>query len=248
MENNQNMAIEFPGEWAFKKVLGPTFDEIGNDLARVYVRGRDLIFSAARKKIPHIEDGKQANLRVARDILWNGAFSDELISAEYFGGILAASRTEDGRSDETIPFVDVVKAMSSSQLKLHYDIYYSLAKSLRERRAQFDVFKLPKEEEIFISNNPGGGVDLTSLFRLDLISSFSYDRITIGNQVYPYCSARPALFGIMLYATVHNMLERWQAYGLIEFGDIEGIEPPDLFGSSLQEFTRSVEMHAGTAP
>lgn len=225
-----------------KKVLGPTLETIGDDLAQLYEKGRDRIFSAALKKIPDNEDEMCANLRVARDVLWNGAFSDEAISAEYFGGILATSRTVDGRSDDAIPFVDVVKAMSSSQLKLHFDIYHSLAKNLLKRTTRSNVFELPDAEEIFVFTLTNG-LDPTSLFRLNLVSSYSFDIVSINTTAYPYCSARPSLFGIMLYATVHNMLRRWQAYGLIEFGDIEGIEPPLIFGASLKEFTMKAKLH-----
>lgn len=242
MGNNQKTEIELPVEWVIKKVLGPTFEVMGDDLAQLYEKGRDRIFSAARKKITDIEDGKRANLRVARDVLWNGAFCDEAIGAEYFGGILAVSRSVDGRSDDAIPFADVVKAMSSKQLKLHYDFYHSLAKSLMERTTQWDVFELPNTEEIFVFKLTNG-VDPATLFRLNLISSYSTGVISINRRAYPYCSARPSLFGIMLYAAAHNMLKRWQAYGLIEFGDMEEIQPPLLFATSLEEFTRSAEIH-----
>ena len=64
------------------------------------------------------DDGKQANLGVSRDVLWNGAFSTESICAEYFGGILASSRSEDGKDDSAIPFVtdnaEMIRAMVSS--------------------------------------------------------------------------------------------------------------------------------------
>ena len=57
--------------------LGPTFDLVGDDLAKLYAAGRDKIIAFASKKIPNLADGKQANLRVSRDVLWNGAFSTE---------------------------------------------------------------------------------------------------------------------------------------------------------------------------
>ena len=173
-----------------------TFEEMGDDLAQLYEKGRNRIFSVARKKIPDVEDGKRANLRVARDVLWNGAFCDEAIGAEYFGGILAASRTVDGRSDDAIPFVDAVKAMSSSQLRLLYDFCHSLSKSLMERTTRSSVFELPRSEEIFVFWLTNG-IDPASLMRLVRISSYSFDIITIDRTAYPYCSARPSLFGIM---------------------------------------------------
>ncbi|MDE2823846.1 MAG: hypothetical protein OXK79_10115, partial [Chloroflexota bacterium] len=214
---------------------------IGDDFRRLYVRGRDRIVLAAKRKILDLDDGKRANLRVARDVLWNGAFSDEEICAEYFGGILAASRSPSGDDDSTVPFVDVVKSMSSAQLKLHYSLYHSLATGLMERGENKDVYELPQTEEIFIRNSNLAGrsdVDLESLLRLGLISSFSTSRARIGeNRVLPYCAARPSRFGILLYAAAHNQLEWWQAFGLKDLGRFEGIEAPELFGFSLDELT-----------
>jgi hypothetical protein len=65
---------------------------------------------------------------VARDVLWNGALTNDEVCAEYFGGILASSRSEDGSDDGVIYYVDVIKSLSSKQLKLHYVIYNSFNK------------------------------------------------------------------------------------------------------------------------
>ena len=112
--------------WAGKKILGPTLDAIGDDLASCYEFGIKRILASAYRKIDDVDDGKAANLRVTHDILRNGAFSTDEIVLEYFGGLLASSRSEGGWKDDVTPFADVVKSLSSSQLKLHYNIYYAL--------------------------------------------------------------------------------------------------------------------------
>ena len=242
MTSDNRFSLEIPGEWALKKILGPTFDEVGRDLARLYANGRDRIFHAAKRKIPDLNDGKTANLRVARDVLWNGAFSSDQICAEYFGGILAASRSPDGDDDSAVPFVDVVKAMSSAQLKLHYSLYHCLAASLRELDNRKDAFDVSDSEEVCIPQiGARSDIDLEALCRLDLISSFSFSRQMVGDRVLPYIAARPSRFGIMLYAAAHNMLEWWQAYGLKDFGDFDAIDTPDLFASSLDGLIRKAE-------
>lgn len=116
--------VAFMGE----KILGKTFVTIGTDLAKLYEKGRDKIIEKATKKITNIDDGKSANLRVSRDVFWNGSFTDESICAEYFGGILASSRSMNGEDDLGIYYVDLIKSLSSSQLKLHYLLYLSLNK------------------------------------------------------------------------------------------------------------------------
>ena len=241
--DNNSSPLALPFEWVLKKVLGPTLDVFGKDLAQLYGIGRDKILGAAKDKIPDLGDGKIANLRVARDVLWNGAFSNDEICAEYFGGILATSRSKDGNDDNAVPFVDVVKSMSSSQLRLHYYLYHSLAKSLIERGEKTNVFELPEKEEIYIPNVVArSDIDLEALLRLDLVMSYRYDRIMIGDRVLPYCSAHPSRFGIMLYAAAHNKLDWWQAYGLKKFGDFQEVKAPKLFGHSLAELKNKAEM------
>lgn len=83
-----------PVEWALRKILGPVFSEIGDDLKRLYMTGRDKLLEASIGKINDIDDGRVANLRVARDVLLSGPFAEGDVCAEYFGGVLASSRSE----------------------------------------------------------------------------------------------------------------------------------------------------------
>jgi hypothetical protein len=108
-----------------KQLLGKTFDVVSEDIAKLYKIGRDKIIEKATSKIEDLTDGRTANLRVSRDVFWNGSFSDEAICAEYFGGILAGCRSMDGKDDTGVYYVDLIKSLSSKQLKLHYLIYFS---------------------------------------------------------------------------------------------------------------------------
>ena len=76
--------LRFPENGPYKRAFGPVLSEIGEDLKKIYAIGRDKILAAGYKKIRNPEDGKKANLRVTRDIFWNGAFTDEEICAELF--------------------------------------------------------------------------------------------------------------------------------------------------------------------
>ena len=51
----------------------------------------------------------------------------------------------------------------------------------------------------------------------------------------PYVIDRPTVFGVTLYAGAHNQLECWQAFGLRDFGTLPDVEPPKLYGGSLDE-------------
>ena len=232
------------GAWVGKKVLGPTLDAIGDDLKKLYAAGRDRIIERAAAKVDDLDDGRRANLRVARDVLWNGAFSESAVCVEYYAGLLAASRSVDGLDDEAAPFVDAVKSLASRQLKLHYGIYRCLERILEEDHAngeKFDVFGIQGHVDVFFVGHDQSkpALDLQVLHRNGLISEFAFDRTTIirdGREyALPFCRARPTLFGISLYAAAHNQLEWWQAFGLRRFGEFGDIEPPKIYGRTLEE-------------
>lgn len=252
-EGKKTVEIVLPGASAIDKVLGPVLGEVGEDLKRLYAVGRDMIFVAAYKKIEDVEDGKQANLRVTRDVLWNGSFSDSELCAEYFGGILASSRSEDGKDDDSIQFVDVTKSLSTKQLGLHYAIYNRLNKllvasdervnvamdtELRRRQVWFSAMELQVNLELRV------GTDLNILFRHGLLSQYESKAHIVGSRALPYVSANPTMFGILLYAAAHNRYDEWLEFDQTDFGDFEGIKLSQLYFDSLQGLVDGVGLTA----
>ena len=77
--------------FAAGKVFGPMLDEIGKDLSQAYAAGVKSIVEKAARKIRKPGEDQKPNLRVARDVIWNGGITSEEICAEYFAGVLAAS-------------------------------------------------------------------------------------------------------------------------------------------------------------
>ena len=232
------------GAWVGKKLLGPTLDAIGDDLQELYAAGRDRIISRAAGKVDDLDDGKRANLRVARDVLWNGAFSESEVCVEYYAGLLAASRSVDGLDDEAAPFVDAVKSLASRQLKLHYGIYRSLERILEQAHANgetFDVFCTQGRVDVFVVGHDlhKSALDLQVLQRNGLISEFATDSRKITREeresLLFFCRTKPTMFGIMLYAAAHNQLEWWRAFGLRRFGEFGDVEPPEIYGRTLEE-------------
>ncbi len=243
-EDEKKLSIALPGEWALQKVLGPTLTEIGTDLQRLYAKGRDRIIAKAYRKIPNPEDGKQANLRVTRDALWSGAFADDEVCAEYFGGVLASSRSQDGKDDAAIQFVDVIKSLSSKQLRLHYIIYNALNKLLvrsskrvnvaqgTEIEAQqvwFSAIELLAELQLSIDT------DLNVLHRQGLLHRYRTDVHNEAQRVIPYASANPTTFGVLLYSAAHARLPEWRAFDREDFGDFSDIRMPAVYASTLAE-------------
>ena len=246
MTDNKEVAITVPFEWALKKVLGPVSEIIGQDIRTLYEVGRDKIVSAAYRKIENPEDQKIANIRVARDVLWHGAFSDDEICAEYFGGILASSRSQDGQDDSGIEFADTIKSLSASQLKTHYIIYRGLRSVLSRANDKINVAQGSEVQKktVFFDGNElirlgiNVDTDLNVLYRRGLLSRYKMDNTIIDGVPFYYVSANPTVYGILLYVAAHNQLERWREFTDIEFGEFKDIVVPKDVTSTLKELAQ----------
>lgn len=253
MEDNdtKKFAIALPGEWALKKILGPTLDTLGGDINNIYQLGRDKIIQAAKRKISNIEDGASANLRVSRDVFWSGAFTDESICAEYFGGILAASRSQDGKDDTGIYYVDLIKSLSSDQLRLHYVVYKSLNKLMSQDQSKKDLnvgqsTKLSAIHIYFATKELMDiglkiDTDLEALYRKGLLHEYKIDEYSLEDQmVFIYTMAVPTVLGIQTFAIANNMFEAWREYNLKDFGGFEDIVLPKYFSFEVGELIKQV--------
>ncbi len=82
-------------------------------------------------------------------------------------------------------------------------------------------------------------LDLQVLQRNGLISEFAADSRAISREgrewLLFFHRTRPTLFGITLHAAAHNRLEWWQAFGLRPFGEFGEVEPPEIYGRTLEE-------------
>jgi hypothetical protein len=230
-----------------KKLFGPTFDVMGNDIKQAYVKGVNKVFEKATEKTDVNKPGK-TNLRVSMDVLRNGTYTDEEICAEYFGGILAASRNENGDDDSGIFYLDIIKSLSSDQLKMHYIIYRTFNKYLLTGdKKSFNAglipdldkeaiyFPLIKIVEQFRSVDPGA--ILHSLYSKDLIGEFFLDPRPIGEDIlFPYLRVSPTAIGIQLFAIAYNQFSNWRKISTFDFGDFDDVELPNFYAQSLNEF------------
>src|SRR5699024_2808748 len=200
------------------QLFGKTLNEMGSDINKLYQAGRDRILISAAKKVSNPQDGKSPNLRVARDVLWNGAVTDSEICAEYFGGILAASRSENGIDDSCIQYVSVIKTLSSKQLHLHYCIYHELQKQLLKKNVAYNpgVEDDVNGTEIWFSRMEGRRLNLDTslglpvLSRNGLIAAYEMNYIKTANgKPFNYVRIRPSTYGIVLYSVAFNHLNSW---------------------------------------
>jgi hypothetical protein len=114
------------------KLLGPTAEYLGNgmrDLVKISATNVSRIFTIACEKLKDGLDKKgQVNPRILKNILEEGRFVENIFSAEYFGGILASSRNEDGQDDSSLPYINLIKVLPSFHIHLHFIIYSLVAK------------------------------------------------------------------------------------------------------------------------
>lgn len=122
-------AIAYP---VVQKILGPTAEYIGVELKGQVERGhRNLgrIFLKAQQKLgPRLEEPGGVPPRVLKGILQEGAFCEDELAAEYFGGVLASSRSSNLRDDRGAAMIGQVSRLSTYQLRTHYLVY----KAIRE--------------------------------------------------------------------------------------------------------------------
>lgn len=108
------------------RMLGPAADAFGQALARsVEYRTRNfgrIADRAARKASADISRGI-VNARVVYTLLDEGSLCDDELMAEYLGGLLAGSRSPDGRDDRAVTWCKVITGMSALQVKAHYILY-----------------------------------------------------------------------------------------------------------------------------
>ncbi len=237
-----------------KQLLGKTFEVISSDIAELYKSGRDKIAQKALEKIQDKNDNKSANLRVARDVFWNGSFTDEAICAEYFGGILASSRSNDGKDDSGIYYVDIIKSLSSNQLMLHYAIY-SVLNTMFVSNPEKNKLNPGQEselqsEEIFLSTNElqtiidgDLGIDLHALHAKGLIGKFQTGshKLKNGKEV-PNLKVQPKTLGIQLYAVAHNKLNEWRNFSTVNFDEFNDIKQPKFYGKDINDLLNSADL------
>jgi hypothetical protein len=238
------------GGYVGVKLFGTALATMGDDINKLYVRGRDKIVEVAAKKVDNPEDGKKVNLRAARDVLWNGSITEDEVCAEYFGGMLAAARSEDGNDDGVVHYVDTIKAMSARQLELHYVIYKAWQELLNQGGKSINV-GLSSDIQSWHVLMHGAELtqrkisydrDLTVLHRLGLISLFKYDGHTIGNKTMPFVDVTPTTFGVMLFAVAHNKIDTWRAFSKEIYESTEGIQPLSLFADNLEKLCNACGM------
>jgi len=117
----------------FVRVLGPSADAIGEALGRYTtyrMRNVGKIVERADAKSGGRGDRGIVNPRVAHVLLDEGSYCDDELMADYLGGVLAGSRTPNGRDDRAVAWSRVITGLSALQIRAHYLLYREWAARL----------------------------------------------------------------------------------------------------------------------
>src|SRR5690349_8312070 len=110
------------------KIVGPTADYVGGgirNLVERQVENVEGIFANAARKLGEEGLNRPGAVppRVLKEVIEEGAFCDDELGAEYFGGILASSKSEVSRDDRGATLASLAGRLSTYQLRCHYLMY-----------------------------------------------------------------------------------------------------------------------------
>jgi len=152
------LAVLLGGKDLMVKLLGPSAEYLGEEgqkYAEKKVKNLKRIFSNAENKLGPILDepgGGGVSSRVLKEIVNEGAFCEDELTAEYYGGMLASSRSGDSKDDRAVPMMALIKSLSSIQIRAHYVIYQTLRQLFLESKLNIStdwkkfIFYIPADE------------------------------------------------------------------------------------------------------
>lgn len=115
------------------KLLGPTADYLGGEIQQWAQRRLKTVGFIVRNAESKLGDGVNRPGRVPpkvlKEILGDGSFADNELAIDYFGGVLASSRSDIERDDRGAYLAKLVGQLSGYQLRTHY-LFYSELKRL----------------------------------------------------------------------------------------------------------------------
>ena len=137
------------------KLLGPTAEYLGGELRDFVTRRQQIagrIFqNAATKAASRLDQPGCVPPHVLKDVISDGTFQDNDFAVEYFGGVLASSRTEVDRDDSAATYSAMLARMSAYQIRAHY-IFYSIFKLLYDGKdAQISQGKFRARMRTYVS-------------------------------------------------------------------------------------------------
>ena len=117
-------------------LFGPVSEEIGKGWQeRVSAKRRknteQIVQNAATKLGDKLESPGAVPLRVVKEVINGGSYHDNPVAIEYYGGVLASSRTEDVQDDRGAIIAKSIERLSTYEILTHYLIYATIHQLFR---------------------------------------------------------------------------------------------------------------------
>ena len=136
------------------KLLGPTAEYLGEglkDLTRRRVESIGKMFSNASRRLGNQLDAPgQVPPKILRTVMNEASYSEDSLVLEYFGGVLASSRTELGRDDRGARLMKTVDNLSAYQIRTHYLPYSTISMLFANSGRRFGTTKNRRQLGIFL--------------------------------------------------------------------------------------------------
>jgi len=211
------------------RILGPAADEFGQALSRsIAYRTRNfgrIADKAAKKASADLERGI-VNPRVAYVLLDEGSLCDDELMAEYLGGVLAGSRTPDGRDDRAVMWSRVITGLSAFQVRAHYLLYREWADRLHGVEG-VTFFRYSEFEQASLTVDAG-----------------EFQEVLVGDRVTPRASAiaNHAIIGLHNAGLISNysVAERPKAKLGGVTADLTLTVIPSLYGMELYAWAQGM--------
>jgi hypothetical protein len=230
------LGVALGGKDIIVKLLGPTAEYIGDE-AKEFTKKRfenvKNIFSNATKKLGNKLESENGTVspKVLKGIIDEGSYCDDFLATEYFGGVLASSRTGISRDDRGAYFNSLISRLSAYQLRFHYLVYH-LIKSIYNKETvnvglETDRMKLrifiPFETyhvgmEFFgVEEKESGNIlihTLTGLNKEGLLDNFyQYGSANFLKAQFPFIDSggiivEPSILGIELFLWAYGLGQR----------------------------------------
>ncbi len=136
------------------KLLGPTADYLGTglkDFTQHRIENIGKVLSNASKKLDsQLEKPGQVPPRILKAVINEASYCEDPLVLEYFGGVLASSRTESGRDDRGVRLAKVVDNLSVYQIRTHYLLYSTIATLFSYSGKRFGTSETRRQLQVFL--------------------------------------------------------------------------------------------------
>ena len=130
------------GSYALQKVssgltrlVGPAADEVAEALRRFTARKLENVSRVVENANSKVPSGAVGTIpeRIAFRMMEEGSYSDDPLVVEYLGGVLASSKSPQGRDDRGNTMTALVARLSTYHLRVHYILYSEAQRLLCDR-------------------------------------------------------------------------------------------------------------------